>query len=213
MRNSRPLDALFPRTRQRILAATLLHPSRWWYQSDLAKHLRVPPSSLQRELASLVQAGILRTRQDGNRVYFQPNSECPFLVELTGLLVKTAGLLDEVRHALRRFIPRIIVAFVHGSLARYRERSASDVDLLVVGDLSLAELAPALKRIEAKVGRPVNPSLYSPRELASKLSAGHHFLQTVLREPKLFVIGDEHDLEAITGKRPRQTARNEQGGA
>jgi len=71
MRNKRALDSLFPQTRQAILTATLLQPDRWWYLSDLAKYLRVPPSSLQRELAALVSANILRRRRDGNRGFCQ----------------------------------------------------------------------------------------------------------------------------------------------
>jgi DNA-binding transcriptional ArsR family regulator len=97
MRKIRPLDALFPRIRQALLAATLLHPDRWWYLSDLAKHLGTRPSSLQRELAALVDAGILNRRQDGNRIYFQPHPDCPFLPELQGLLVKTVGVVDALR--------------------------------------------------------------------------------------------------------------------
>jgi len=65
-----------------------MHPDRWWYVSDLARHLGVTPSSLQRELASLAGAGILVRRRDGNRSYFQPHQHCPFLPELSGLIRK-----------------------------------------------------------------------------------------------------------------------------
>jgi DNA-binding transcriptional ArsR family regulator len=84
MRKNRPLDSLFPRTRQAVPTATLLHPERWWYLSDLAKHLGVRPSNLQRELAALTSAEILHQRRDGNRVYFQASPDCPFLPELQG---------------------------------------------------------------------------------------------------------------------------------
>src|SRR5262245_30298930 len=107
MRKKRPLDSLFPRTRQAILTATLLQPDRWWYLSDLAKHLGVPPSSLQRELAALVSAHILCRRRDGNRVYCQANADCPFLPKLQGLLVKTAGMVDVLHEALTPFAKRI----------------------------------------------------------------------------------------------------------
>jgi DNA-binding transcriptional ArsR family regulator len=125
MRKSRALDALFPKTRQVILAATVLHPERWWYLSDLAKHLGVRPSSLQRELTSLVDAGVLRRRQDGNRVYFQAQPDCPFLPELQGLLVKTAGVVDTLREVLSPFAKRIDWAFVYGSMARAEELASS----------------------------------------------------------------------------------------
>jgi DNA-binding transcriptional ArsR family regulator len=125
MRKSRALDALFPKTRQVILAATVLHPERWWYLSDLAKHLGVRPSSLQRELTSLVDAGVLRRRQDGNRVYFQAQPDCPFLPELQGLLVKTAGVVDTLREVLSPFAKRIDWAFVYGPMARAEELASS----------------------------------------------------------------------------------------
>ena len=92
MRKVRSIDVLFPRTRQLILSAVMMQPDRWWYLSDLAKHLGLRPSSLQRELRSLSEAGILRRRTEGNRVYFQAAKECPFYPELQGIIFKTVGL-------------------------------------------------------------------------------------------------------------------------
>jgi len=197
MRKSNPIDYLLSRTVQGLLAATLLQSDRWWYLSDLAKHLGRRPSSLQEPLASLVAAGVLRRRKDGNRVYFQADPECPFLPELRGLIAKTAGLVDVLREALLPLQNKITVAFVHGSVARAAERSASDVDLIVVGTLGLKQLAPALEAAEKRLARPVNASSYTPREFAEKLAAKNHFLQTVLKREKLFVFGNDHDLERI----------------
>jgi DNA-binding transcriptional ArsR family regulator len=75
----------------------MMQPERWWYLSDLAKHLGITPSSLQRDLSSLTRAGILRPREEGNRVYFQADPGCPFQAELRGLIAKTAGLVDILR--------------------------------------------------------------------------------------------------------------------
>ncbi len=191
-----------PRTRQRILTAMLVHSKRAWYQSDLAKHLGVPSSSLQRELAALADAGILRRRRDGSRVVYEADSACPILPELTGLLIKTVGVRELLADALKPFRGRIDVAFVFGSIARGDERSASDVDLMVVGRVGLADLAPALVKAETALGRAVNASVYSADELVKKLEAGHHFLNSVLNEAKLFIVGDSHDLETIVGRRP-----------
>jgi len=202
MRKSRALDALFPRIRQVLLAATVLHPDRWWYLSDLAKHLHVRPSSLQRELAALVDAGILRRRRDGNRVYFQPNPDCPFLLELQGLMVKTAGVVDTLQEVLSRFAKRIDWAFVYGSMARAEELASSDVDLMIIGQVGLADLTPALRRAEGRLGRAVNPTLYTGEEFATKLQAGHHFLKTVLDGEKLFILGDPHELAAASHSPP-----------
>lgn len=170
--------------------------------SDLAKHLGVRPSSLQRELAALVDVGILNRRQDGNRVCLQPNSECPFLPELQGLLVKTVGVVDVLREALKSFTKRIDSAFVYGSMARATEIASSDVDLMIIGQVGLADLSPALRRSEERLSRPVNPTLYTREEFATKLQAGHHFLKAVLDGEKLFILGDPHELAAIAHSPP-----------
>src|SRR5438270_728719 len=99
-RNSPVLDVLLPKTKQHLLSAMLLQAERSWYLSELARHLHVSPSSLQRELAQFVETGIITKRQDGNRVYFQANRACPIFLELSQMLTKTAGLADVVRSAL-----------------------------------------------------------------------------------------------------------------
>lgn len=194
MRKTALIDALFPRIRQGILAATLLHPERWWYLSDLARHLRVTPSSLQRELHSLLHAGILLRRQEGRQVYFRPDPACPILPELQGLMAKTAGLVDVLRRALAPLAPSIDWAFVYGSIARAEAVSESDIDLMVIGRLGLADLAPVLTRAEPQLGRRINPTVYSRQEWRQKLEGGHPFLQAVLRGEKLFLIGDPDEL-------------------
>ena len=198
MRNRNIIDALLPKVRQEVLAATLLQPQREWYLSDLARHLRLQPSSLQRELAALVSVGILKTRRAGRMNYFQADSDCPIYPELRGLLTKTAGLVDVLRDALAPVARKIACAFVYGSIARSEERSASDVDLLIVGDVTLSQLAMRIRRCAEKLGREVNPKIYGIDELAEKSSAHDHFLRSVLRQPKLFVYGTQNELDKIT---------------
>ena len=99
-----------------------------------------------------------------------------------------------LRGLLAPFRDSISVAFVYGSLARSEELSTSDVDLMVVGRARLADLSPALQEAERRLGREVNPTLFSPEEFAKKRKQGHHFLKTVLRGEKLFVLGSENEL-------------------
>jgi len=213
MRKKVGINALFPATRQAILAAVLLEPQRSWYLSDLAAHLgRRSPSSLQRELESLVAAEILIRQQHGNRVYFQANRECPFYPELAGLLAKTTGLVEVVRSALANLADRIRIAFVHGSMARAEEQARSDVDLLIIGTVGLAEVSLALRAAEQKLSRAVNASIYTPAEFVAKVAAGHHFLTTVVGREKLYLIGSEHDLEELIASRQAAASRFEQAG-
>jgi predicted nucleotidyltransferase len=201
MRKFSPIDALINKTTQDLLAATVLRPERAWYLSDLAKHLRRRPSSLQEPLAALVAAGVLSRRKEGNRVYFQANPDCPFLPELQGLMAKTVGLVDVLRDALAPLKSHLTVAFIHGSVAASREHAGSDVDLVAIGRAGLAELSPRLEKAEKRLGRAVNASVYSPEEFAKKVSAGNHFVCSVLESEKLFVVGKPNDLERIAGRK------------
>ena len=210
MRKPAALDAILPKTRQAVLAATLMHPERAWYLSDLARHLGVTPSSLQRELAGLVEAGILRRRKDGNRVYYQADPDCPFLPELQGLMVKTAGLADVLRRALRPHATGICAALIYGSVARAEELSTSDVDLLVVGTIGLSDLAPALKKTEKRLRRPINAMVYSPEEFAEKVRSGHHLLTSVLKSEVIFVLGGPRELESLARREPDSHSHHKQ---
>lgn len=199
MRKTKVLDAIVPPSRQRILAATVLQPEREWYVSDLASHLAVRPSSLQRDLARLAEGGVLRRRRDGNRVYFKADPDCPIFPELRQILAKTVGLVDVLREVLAPFATSIHCAFVYGSVARLEEVTESDVDLILIGNVGLAEIAAPLRTARERLARQVNPSVYSATEFAKKARSGHHFITKVLAREKLFVIGSEHDLDEIIG--------------
>jgi predicted nucleotidyltransferase len=197
MRRSTPLDALFPGTRQRVLAATLAHPEKWWYLSELASFLGTTPSSLQRELTALVRSGILGQRRDGRRMYFKAETRSPVFGDLRSLFEKTVGLIPILQTALRSLHAKIACAFVYGSMARGEERVTSDVDLLIVGSVGLADLSPLLRKAEKRLGREINVTNYSVDEFRHKVAAGDHFLTSVLRGSHQFVKGEARDLDAI----------------
>ena len=130
MRATSTLDALFPMVRAGVLSATLLQTDHWWFVTELARHLEVTPSSIQRELDSLVAAGFLLRRQDGRRVYFKANTESPLFPELSGLVQKAAGIIPELKAAIKKFGGRIELALLYGSIARGEEHAGSDIDLI-----------------------------------------------------------------------------------
>jgi len=198
MRNVRPLDALMPKTRQEILAAALLHPEKAWYASELAQRIGVSPSSLQRELQSLVEAEILRSERKGRMVYFQANAASPMFLDLRNLLLKTAGLVNVLADALKPLAKKLSLVFVYGSIASGQALSDSDVDLMVVGTAQPADLALPLRRAREALGREINPTVYSPAEFARKRKARDHFLTQVMEKPKWFVLGDKDELDRTT---------------
>ncbi len=200
MRTSASMAALFPRTRETILAATFGEPERWWYMRELARHLRVTPSSLQRELASLVRGGILLQKHEGKHVYFKAAADSPIFPELQGLILKTVGLADVLRSALKPMADRIQYAFVYGSVARSEERSSSDVDLMIIGEVGLADVSSPLRKAERRLNRAVNPTTYTAEEFATKVNPNHHFISTVMHAKKLFILGDARAFGRAFGK-------------
>jgi len=164
MRNSSVLTALFPQVRQGVLAATLTQPDKWWYLSELADRLGTSPSSLQRELSSLVASGILVHRREGTRAYFKAQTHSPVFRDLQQLFEKTAGLVPILEQMLKPFGNKIQCAFIYGSVARSREHAMSDVDVMVIGGAGLADLSSALRELEKRLGREVNVTAYSPQE-------------------------------------------------
>ena len=210
MRKKAP-DVLFSTVRRKVLGAMLLHPRKSWYLSQLARELGAAPSHLHRELGALVEAGILTRRVEGRETYFTANADCPFTPELTGLLRKLMGAPAELEKALGSVRSRIHCAFVYGSVARGDEEATSDVDLMLIGDVSIADLLPGLKRAERGLGRPVNPTIYSAQELAKKFKQGHHFVRSVVKDPaKVFLIGSARDLETAANGEANQAASDQQ---
>ena len=149
--NSSVLTALFPQVRQGVLAATLGQPDKWWYLSELAGRLGTSPSSLQRELSSLVASGILVHRREGTRAYFKAETQSPVFRDLQQLFEKTAGLAPILEQILKPFGNKIQSAFIYGSVARSREHAMSDVDVMVIGRAGLADLSPALRKAEERL--------------------------------------------------------------
>jgi DNA-binding transcriptional ArsR family regulator len=200
MRQASPLDALFPKTRQGILAAMLMRPDKTWYASELARRMGVSPSSLQRELRQLTEVGILKGHRQGHMAYYQANTESPVFDDLRGLFFKTAGLAHVIARALKPLASKILWAFIYGSIASGREQSDSDIDLMVIGKVSPADLALPLRGARELLGREINPTVYTSAEFAKKRAANDHFVTRVLAMPKLHVIGSADELVKTTGK-------------
>jgi DNA-binding transcriptional ArsR family regulator len=199
MRKLRTLDVLLPKTRQGILAATLMQPEKAWYFSELARRMGVPASSLQRELHDLSEAGILKTHRQGRMVYYQANTDSPVFPDLRGLLLKTAGLADVLSDTLRPLAAKVQTAFVYGSIAAGSEQSSSDIDLMIVGQAPPTELALALRRARELLGREINPTVYTRAEFDKKRAANDPFLRQVFEKPRLLVLGNNNELGKVAG--------------
>lgn len=188
---------LFGSTRRRVLGWLLGHPDQAYYLRELVRHIGGAVGAVQRELELLTASGLVRRDVRGKQVYFQANQKAAIFPELQGLFAKTVGLVDILRESLMPLADRIRVAFVFGSAARGELHASSDIDLFVVGEASFADVITAIQPAEKRLGRDVNPTVYSVDEFRAKVQAKHHFLTTVLAEPKMFVLGEGNQLPRI----------------
>jgi predicted nucleotidyltransferase len=154
-------------------------------------------STVRQELRKLVRLDLVQSRRDSNRVYYRAKTENPLYPEIHNLVLKTSGLADVLKSALAD--KRIRVAFVFGSIASGEEKTGSDVDLMVIGRLGLRDLSGLLSGVEEKIGREVNPHVMSENEFRSRLKAKEHFMSSVVKGPKIFLIGSENDLKPVGG--------------
>ena len=190
---------LFGSVRREVLALLLSHPDERFYFRELLRAVGGGSGAVQRELKQLVDAGLVLREADGNQVYFSANREAQIFPELQAIIQKTAGAADGLRSALATYVSkgRIELALIYGSIAAGKQSSKSDIDLLVVGDISLADLVPALRHAEARLRREVNVSVYPATEFRKKVKNGAVFLTRILKGPKLFVAGDESELDRL----------------
>ncbi|MEI8373789.1 MAG: nucleotidyltransferase domain-containing protein [Planctomycetota bacterium] len=194
-------QTLFSRNRRAVLGLLLGHPDEQFYLRQIVRFSGGGVGAIQRELKQLTEAGLLRRTVRGNQVYFQASADCPVFEEMKSILAKTAGAADILRAALAPLVDKISVAFIYGSVARSQQRAASDVDLLVIGDAAFGEVVAALAEAQAQLHREVNPTVYPLREFSTKINAGHHFVKSILKREKIFLIGDDRELKRLAEKR------------
>jgi predicted nucleotidyltransferase len=193
--STQPIDLMFGAYRRKVLAVLLLRPDQDFHVRELERLTGVPAGSLHRELKALSAAGLLTRAQRGNQVRYQANRSAPIYDELAAIFRKTSGLVDVLRESLQGLADRIDVAFVFGSMASGKPRAGSDVDILVIGTVSLLDVVKALGQAQERLGREVNPVVMSRKKFLDAKQSDERFVQRLLREPKLFVIGDAGSLE------------------
>jgi predicted nucleotidyltransferase len=190
-------DLLFGKTRSRLLTTLYSKPDTHFFVRQLARHIHGSAGTVQRELLTLLSAGLIIRNSRENQVLYQANANHPIFPELHSLLAKTTGVFSIVSGAIAPLAQQIEFAFVYGSFARGEEKAQSDIDLMVIGEATLDDLLHSLAPIEQKLGRPVNPTVFARQELRTKIHTGNHFLTSLQSAPLVFLIGSENDFREI----------------
>jgi predicted nucleotidyltransferase len=183
--------ALFTDSQTRVLRWLFGQPERQYHLNELLRLTGLGSASLQRELRRLSEAGLIRSERTGNLRKFQANAQSPVYKELVGLTRKTLGVQPILQEALAPIASKVGTAFIYGSVAKGTDVAKSDVDVLLVGkNLLLSKVLELLVPVEAQLGRKINPTLLTPTEFKRRRAEKDSFVNRVLAQPTLPLIGD-----------------------
>jgi len=189
------------RLRAKVLGWLFSHPDERYFVRQLTALLKEDSTNVSRELARLEKTGILVSTTEGRQKYYQANRQNPLFNELHGLMLKTVGVADIIKKALEPRRADIRLAFIFGSVAKRAEDRFSDIDLLVVGDITFGDVVDLISTAEEALSRELNPVVYTLAEFNKRLSENHYFIRDILSEDKIFVVGDDNELKSLVGKR------------
>lgn len=182
------------RIRAKALGWFYTHTDESFFVRQLANILNEDSTNLSRELSNLEKISILSSERKGNLKLFKANLQCPFYMEMKGLVQKTVGIFGETKSAIKT-LSGIEYAFIFGSYAKGEENAQSDIDLIVVGDVDIDSLDERMTDLEKKLGRSINYLTFDKREFNLKRKKRDGFIMEVLKDKKIMLIGDEKHLK------------------
>lgn len=188
---------MFGASRGAVLALLFGHADQSFYTRQIARQVDASVGAVQRELQTLAKSGLIVRTPVGNQVFYRANRSSPVFSEMRSLISKTVGAFSVLRSAIQPLSKRIVAAFVYGSMARQEESAASDIDVMVIGQIRLEDVLARFSAAETATGRPINATVYSVAEFKSKLASGNHFVNTVLKGTKVFLLGGEDELGKV----------------
>jgi predicted nucleotidyltransferase len=187
-------SALFSDSQSRVLLWLFGQPERSYHLSELRRLTGLGSASLQRELNRLAEAGLVFSERVGNLRRFQANPQSPVFRELVDLTRKTLGVEPLLREALLALVPDLQAAWVFGSVAKQTDTAQSDIDVMLIGEnLLLGQVLELLVPLETQLGRKINPTCYSPADFERRRAEPDSFVNRVLAQPILPLIGDAHE--------------------
>src|SRR6202035_84452 len=190
--------ALFSKVQLSVLGLLIGQPDRSFRISEIIRIIGSGSGAVQRELEALTAAGIFTVSSTVSQKLYRANRQSPIFEELYGLVLKTVGLVEPLQKALKPYRPNIDVAFVYGSVAKGTDTAKSDIDLMIIGeDISYADIFAALQSAEKNLYRPIHPNLMTVDDWRKQRANKSAFVTKIAEQPKMFVIGTDHELQGI----------------
>ncbi len=197
-------DALFTKTQKKVLGLLFGKPDKRFYTNEIMRWASMGRGTVGRELERLVSANLLTVIKEGNQNYYQANANNPVYRELVNIVKKSFGLADVIKQALILLSGDIKFAFIFGSIAKRKENEYSDIDIMIIGEVTYANVVKALHSSEKSLGREINPKIFNLNEWKKQVKNHREFFKDVMEHPKLFIKGDENDFKEFNRKLVRK---------
>ena len=197
-RNHMLIKLFTSKLRVEILALFFSRAEEALYLGEIVKLTGEDRGNISRELRNLESIGLLISRKEGNLKYYSSNKDFLLYDELRSIILKTRGAVGALKETLSR-TKNIDYAFIYGSMASGTETAKSDIDLMVIGEISLESLLRRVRGSEKTLGREINPSLYGAKEYKRRMKKKDPFIVQVMNEPRIMLIGENDGLQGITG--------------
>lgn len=175
-----------------VLSHFFMNPGESFHIRSLATILGESAGNLARELNNLEEAGLVQSRAVGNQKHFSLQEDSPILEDLRNLFLKTVGASGEIRDVLGK-MNGIELAFIFGSFASGEAHGSSDIDVMIIGNVSDRDLATLMAEIEGRLHREINYMIFSRKEAEKRIKHGGDFLHEVFRGPRIILIGQSDD--------------------
>jgi len=177
--------SLRSREMKELLSYCYLNPAKTFYVNDMVKRLRLDKRNLVKKIHELQEQGLLRGEAQGNMKLYSLNKEYPLYNEYRTIVMKTVGL----EHMLARSLKGLGIekAYIYGSYAAHGLKEHSDIDLLIIGSFSIADVQKRLNALGNRIGREMNPVYMDAGEFQKRLKAKDPFLTRVMESPKIEV--------------------------
>ena len=183
--------------RIKLLNHFLMQQDQEFYLRELSNHFSISPRSVSMELTNLESIGLISKRISGNQHYYSSNIQHPLFHDLKNIFTKTIGLKNIIADSLEPFKSEIKFSFIYGSIAKGNYTSSSDVDLLIIGNVSSRKISSVLLSAGSKLNREINFSVFSLKEIKKRIKDNDHFITSIFKEPKIFVIGDSDEFDRM----------------
>ena len=187
-------DLFVSKVRVKLIQTFLGQPAEMFYVRQLVRQTGEEINAVRRELEKLEQVGILKKEPRGNRVYYWVRRDHPFYGDLLSIAAKTMGLGAELIKNRNKIGKVNSIMFSGGFVRRQPKKHEDDIDILVVGDIVLPELATLIRTEESKRGKEINYTVMSREEFEFRKKRRDPFLQGILSYGRVMVVGDEEDL-------------------